>query len=97
MTTQPPNLGVVSLPPLANDRDKVLWPVLMELADELPKPWTVIGGQMVYFHGLVVGRGPHRYTGPDLHRCPASDAQIDRLRTHCRQSSNPQVRSGFGC
>lgn len=62
MTAQPPRLGVVSLPPLVNDRDKVLWPVLMDLADELPKPWTIVGGQMVYFHGLVVGRSPHRYT-----------------------------------
>ncbi|GAB3441761.1 nucleotidyl transferase AbiEii/AbiGii toxin family protein [Actinophytocola sediminis] len=57
-----PHLGSVRLPPLANNRDEVLWPVLMDLAAELPKPWTVIGGQMVYLHGLVVGRAPHRYT-----------------------------------
>lgn len=61
MTSQP-HLGTVRLPPLANSRDEVLWPVVMDLAAELPKPWTVIGGQMVYLHGLVVGRGPHRYT-----------------------------------
>jgi Nucleotidyl transferase AbiEii toxin, Type IV TA system len=61
MTSQP-HLGTVRLPPLANNRDGVLWPVVMDLAAELPKPWTVIGGQMVYLHGLVVGRGPHRYT-----------------------------------
>ena len=36
--TTPPHLGTVNLPPLANSRNEVLWPVLMDLAGALPKP-----------------------------------------------------------
>jgi hypothetical protein len=61
MTTQP-HLGAVQLPPLVANRDEVLWPAMLDLAAGLPRPWTLIGGQMVYFHGLLVGRSPHRFT-----------------------------------
>lgn len=56
------SLGTLQLPPLMDDRDKVLWPALLDLAAELPQPWALIGGQMVYLHGVLAGRSPHRVT-----------------------------------
>src|SRR5262245_48222132 len=60
--TDRPHLGAVRLPRLAADRDAVLWPAMLDLAVALPQPWTLIGGQMVYLHGALVGRSPHRFT-----------------------------------
>ncbi|MGB3442369.1 MAG: hypothetical protein WBA97_26815 [Actinophytocola sp.] len=57
-----PHLGTVQLPRLAAGRDEVLWPAMLDLAAALPRPWTLIGGQMVYLHGALVGRSPHRFT-----------------------------------
>jgi hypothetical protein len=60
--TDRPYLGTVRLPPLAAGRDDVLWPAMLDLAAALPQPWTLIGGQMVYLHGALAGRSPHRFT-----------------------------------
>jgi len=57
-----PHLGTVRLPRLAAGRDEVLWPAMLDLAAALPQPWTLIGGQMVYLHGVLAGRSPHRFT-----------------------------------
>lgn len=51
MTPQP-HLGTVRLPPLANNRDEVLWPVVMDLAAELPKPpFRLERGKIVHNEG----------------------------------------------
>lgn len=60
--TDRPHLGTVQLPRLAGGRDKVLWPAMLDLAGALPQPWTLIGGQMVYLHGALADRSPHRFT-----------------------------------
>lgn len=52
----------VKLPALADGRDALLWPALLDLADLLPQPWVVIGGQMVHLHGVVAGRVQPRVT-----------------------------------
>lgn len=35
-----------------------LWGTLLDLAEKVPKDWTLIGGQMVLLHGLEHGRTP---------------------------------------
>lgn len=47
----------VDLPPLAAPVDQ-LWHVLMDLAEALPRVWTLVGGQMVLLHALEHGRVP---------------------------------------
>ena len=47
----------VTLPPLASPVDQ-LWHVLLDLAETLSAPWTLIGGQMVLLHALEHGRVP---------------------------------------
>ncbi|GAA4890627.1 nucleotidyl transferase AbiEii/AbiGii toxin family protein [Saccharopolyspora cebuensis] len=60
---QRPPLGAIRLPEnLHADRDAILWPALLDLADHVPTPWVLIGGQMVYLHGLIAGRVPPRVT-----------------------------------
>jgi hypothetical protein len=55
-------LGDVELPPLAASADRTLWPALLILAERLPVDHVVIGGIMVYLHGIVAGRAPTRVT-----------------------------------
>lgn len=47
----------IVLPPLAAPVD-LLWHVLLDLADELRVPWTLVGGQMVLLHALEHGQVP---------------------------------------
>lgn len=47
----------VTLPPLASPVDQ-LWHVLLDLAEQLTVPWTIVGGQMVLLHALEHGRIP---------------------------------------
>lgn len=59
----PALLGHVELPAfLHNEVDTLLWPALLELAERIPKPWVLVGGQMVFLHGLVAHRQPPRTT-----------------------------------
>jgi len=53
----PPRLDLspVVLPPLAGAADD-LWTLLMDLAERLNTPWTLVGGQMVLLHGLEHAR-----------------------------------------
>lgn len=48
---------VVELPPLAAPVDQ-LWHVLLDLAEQLTVPWTLIGGQMVLLHAIEHGQVP---------------------------------------
>jgi hypothetical protein len=52
MTAQP-----IRLPSMGEPVDE-LWPVLMDLGDDLTVRWTLIGGQMVLLHALEHGRSP---------------------------------------
>lgn len=79
MTEEPPLLGAVDLPPLHGGRDGVLWPGLLELADRLPRPFVLIGGQMVYLHGAAVGRTPLRVTN-DVDVLVDVRAQVNALK-----------------
>ncbi len=49
----------VQLPVLAG-HDEALWDTLIELSEMNPETWTLIGGQMVFLHGLEQGRTPPR-------------------------------------
>jgi hypothetical protein len=49
--------ATIELPPLAPPVDE-LWHVLLDLADTLPVPWTLVGGQMVLLHALEHGQVP---------------------------------------
>ncbi|MGI8313390.1 nucleotidyl transferase AbiEii/AbiGii toxin family protein [Saccharopolyspora hattusasensis] len=63
MTKEPPLLGSVELPAMLHDDvDTWLWPALLELSERIPEPWVLVGGQMVFLHGLVAGRRPPRTT-----------------------------------
>lgn len=55
-TVVPPRPSV-TMPPLASPVDE-LWHVLLDLAEQLTVPWTIVGGQMVLFHALEHGRIP---------------------------------------
>ncbi|ATE57128.1 hypothetical protein [Actinosynnema pretiosum] len=55
---QLPVIGDVALP----ERDGALWTPLLDLSRRLPDEHVVIGGVMVYLHGLVAGKPPHRVT-----------------------------------
>ncbi|OXM52000.1 hypothetical protein [Amycolatopsis alba] len=57
-----PSLGTLALPPLQGEGDSVVWPAMFDLADRLPEPWVMIGGQMVILHGLLAGRSIPRVT-----------------------------------
>jgi hypothetical protein len=57
-----PVLGDVILPALPEDADQVLWPGLLDLADQLPAHHVVIGGVMVHLHGAVAGNHSQRPT-----------------------------------
>ncbi|MFC9250858.1 hypothetical protein [Amycolatopsis thailandensis] len=57
-----PGLGTLALPPLQGGGDRIVWPAMFDLADRLPKPWVMIGGQMVILHGLLAGRSIPRVT-----------------------------------
>lgn len=57
-----PSLGSLALPPLQGDGDRIVWPSMLDLADRLPRPWVMIGGQMVILHGLLAGRPIPRVT-----------------------------------
>ncbi|MBA3488713.1 MAG: hypothetical protein H0T78_04070 [Longispora sp.] len=65
----------VRLPPLAGGGEE-LWRLLLDLAERLRVPWTLVGGQMVLLHGLQRDRIPPRVSA-DL------DAVID-IRTDPR-------------
>ncbi len=62
MSSEVPLLGTAELPPLADGRDAVLWPGLIELAENLRQPYVLIGGLMVHLHGVVAGRQSPRVT-----------------------------------
>lgn len=47
----------IDLPPLAAPVDE-LWHVLLDLAEQLDAPWTLVGGQMVLLHALEYGQTP---------------------------------------
>lgn len=47
----------ITLPPLAAPVDE-LWHVLLDLAEQLAVPWTLVGGQMVLLHALEHGQVP---------------------------------------
>ena len=47
----------ITLPPLAHPVDE-LWHVLLDLAETLRAPWTLVGGQMVLLHALEHGQVP---------------------------------------
>ncbi|MFT6290730.1 MAG: hypothetical protein ACJAR2_001321 [Ilumatobacter sp.] len=49
----------VRLPTLAGHDDE-LWDTLIELSDVRPGEWTLIGGQMVFLHGIEHGATPPR-------------------------------------
>lgn len=49
MTTE----NEILIPPLSGARHEV-WTALLEIADELPKQWVLVGGQMVMAHALLV-------------------------------------------
>jgi hypothetical protein len=49
------NITPVELPPLAGAADE-LWRLLLDLAEVVDAPWTLVGGQMVMLHGLQLGR-----------------------------------------
>jgi hypothetical protein len=57
-----PELANIVLPPLEDGSDAVLWPGLLDLAEQLPAEHVVIGGVMVYLHGAAAGRTPARVT-----------------------------------
>ncbi|WP_194815903.1 hypothetical protein [Nocardia sp. XZ_19_385] len=76
---QVPLIGHVTLPPLADNRDAQLWPALLDLADNLPQPYTVIGGMMVWMHGAVAGQQPPRVT-QDIDVLMDLRAQVSALR-----------------
>ncbi|RSM67203.1 hypothetical protein DMH03_09125 [Amycolatopsis sp. WAC 01376] len=57
-----PSLGTLGLPPLQGEGDRIVWPAMFDLADRLPEPWVMIGGQMVILHGLLAGRSIPRVT-----------------------------------
>ncbi|WP_143104895.1 hypothetical protein [Amycolatopsis regifaucium] len=57
-----PGLGTLALPSLQGGGDRVVWPAMFDLADRLPPPWVMIGGQMVILHGLLAGRSTPRVT-----------------------------------
>lgn len=63
----------VTLPPLASPVD-LLWHVLLDLAEQLRAPWTVVGGQMVLLHPTDSGHEPISpppdQAGPS--KCPAA-------------------------
>lgn len=47
----------ISLPPFGHPVDE-LWHVLLDLAETLRAPWTLVGGQMVLLHALEHGQVP---------------------------------------
>jgi hypothetical protein len=49
-------LGSAELPALHGGADRILWPGLITLAQQLPVEHVVIGGVMVYLHGAVKNR-----------------------------------------
>ncbi|WP_037317822.1 hypothetical protein [Amycolatopsis orientalis] len=57
-----PSLGTLVLPSLRGEGDRVVWPAMFDLADRLPRPWVMIGGQMVILHGLLADRSIPRVT-----------------------------------
>jgi hypothetical protein len=78
-----PLLGTVSLPPLADGRDAVLWPGLLELVETLRQPYVLIGGQMVHLHGAVAGRQSPRVTA-DIDLLLDVRAQVTALKAAVR-------------
>ncbi len=57
MSTEPAGEPRVELPPLTAPVDE-LWHVLLDLAEQLRVPWTLVGGQMVLLHALEHGQTP---------------------------------------
>src|SRR5450759_3989725 len=55
--SQAVNRLTITLPPLAHPVDE-LWHVLLDLAETLRTPWTLVGGQMVLLHALEHGQVP---------------------------------------
>ena len=51
------DLAGLDLPPLPAPVDQ-LWHVLLDLAERLTAPWTLVGGQMVLLHALEHGQEP---------------------------------------
>jgi hypothetical protein len=49
--------AVIQMPPMAAPVDQ-LWHVLLDLAERLTVPWTLVGGQMVLLHALERGQVP---------------------------------------
>ncbi|KFU81646.1 hypothetical protein BB31_09755 [Amycolatopsis lurida NRRL 2430] len=47
---------------MQGESDRVVWPAMFDLADRLPAPWVMIGGQMVILHGLLADRSIPRVT-----------------------------------
>lgn len=50
---------MIDLPPLGA-LESVLWDALLDIAQQVPEGWTLIGGQMVLLHGLEKERTPPR-------------------------------------
>lgn len=48
-----PTDNEIHIPPLSGARHEA-WTALLEIADELPKTWVLVGGQMVMVHALHV-------------------------------------------
>ncbi|MFJ4102156.1 hypothetical protein [Amycolatopsis japonica] len=81
-------LGTLALPPLQGESDRVVWPAMFDLADRLPEPWVMIGGQMVILHGLLADRSIPRVTKDidllfdvrfTLDACPRAHGVLKRL------------------
>jgi hypothetical protein len=56
VTVEPGEPRIV-LPSLSAPVDE-LWHVLLNLAEQLQVPWTLVGGQMVLLHALEHGQTP---------------------------------------
>lgn len=86
MSDDPP---LIVLPPLADAADES-WAGILDLADEEPDGWCLIGGFMVLLHCLERGAVPTRPTDD-------GDAVVDvRARpTMLRDLTGALVRLGF--
>ena len=52
-----PTDNEIRIPPLSGARHEV-WSALLEIADELPGRWVLVGGQMVMVHALHIPSSP---------------------------------------
>lgn len=65
--------------PALDDATSALWDALLDISERMHDSWTLVGGQMVFLHGVEAGVPPPRISRDlDL----VVDVRVRPLRSH---------------